>query len=70
MTKPRIVETDSGIQGEYDVNLYDRMQRNLRDKGWIETNAIIKSGITAGKAPFSVVILSIPTENLELCKYL
>lgn len=50
MTKPRIPETDHGIQGEFNVMIYDQMQRNLRDKGWIETDSIIKSGINQGHA--------------------
>jgi ubiquinone/menaquinone biosynthesis C-methylase UbiE len=50
MTRPRVIETDQGIQGEFTVNLYDQMQRRLRDKGWIETKDIIKSGITKGLA--------------------
>jgi ubiquinone/menaquinone biosynthesis C-methylase UbiE len=50
MTRPRVSETDQGIQGEFDVNKYDQMQRRLRDKGWIETEDIIRSGITKGLA--------------------
>lgn len=50
MVRPRIVETDSGIQGEFTVAIYDEMQRRLRDKGWIETKDIINSGITKGCA--------------------
>ena len=50
MTKPRVIETDEGIQGEFNVEIYDKMQRRLRDKGWIETNDIIKNGITQGLA--------------------
>ena len=50
MTRPRVTETDQGIQGEFTVNLYDQMQRRLRDKGWIETKDIIRSGITKGLA--------------------
>ena len=50
MLRLRIVETDSGIQGEFIVTAYDEMQRKLRDKGWIETKDIIKSGITKGCA--------------------
>ena len=50
MTRPRVIETDQGIQGEFTVNIYDQMQRRLRDKGWIETKDIIKSGITKGIA--------------------
>jgi ubiquinone/menaquinone biosynthesis C-methylase UbiE len=50
MTQPRVPETDQGIQGEFAVGVYDRMQRKLRDKGWIETKDVIKSGITNGLA--------------------
>lgn len=50
MTGPRIPETDHGIQGESLVWLYDKMQRRLRDKGWMETKQIIKNGITHGLA--------------------
>ncbi|MGB8213448.1 MAG: class I SAM-dependent methyltransferase [Anaerolineales bacterium] len=50
MTKPRVKETDQGIQGDLVVEIYDQFQRGMRDKGWIETNAIIKSGIRAGHA--------------------
>jgi len=48
MTKSRVKETDQGIQGEFTVEIYDRFQRTMRDRGWIETNAIIKSGIQTG----------------------
>jgi len=48
MTKPRMKETDQGIQGELMVEIYDRFQKGMRDRGWIETNAIIKSGIRIG----------------------
>jgi ubiquinone/menaquinone biosynthesis C-methylase UbiE len=48
MTRARVKETDSGIVGELTVALYDRMQRRLRDKGWIETKEILGSGIIAG----------------------
>lgn len=50
MPSSRVVETDSGIQGEFNVAVYDTMQRRLRDKGWIETKDIIKCGITKGLA--------------------
>jgi hypothetical protein len=43
MPTPRVTETDQGIQGEFTVNLYDQMQKRLRNKGWIETKDIIKS---------------------------
>jgi ubiquinone/menaquinone biosynthesis C-methylase UbiE len=50
MTHPRIPETDHGIQGTVTVAIYDQMQRHLCDKGWIETQAILKSGIQQGHA--------------------
>lgn len=50
MTKQRVPETNSGIQGEFTVAMYDRMQQQLRDKGWIETGDILKNGITSGRA--------------------
>ena len=50
MVKPRISETDEGIQDELEVQVYDKMQRRFRDKGWMETNAIIKTGIKKGMA--------------------
>jgi len=50
MVKPRIVETDEGIQDEFDVRTYNSMMQGLRDKGWMETDHIITSGITYGFA--------------------
>jgi len=50
MPRARAVETAQGIQGEFTVEIYDQMQRRLRDKGWIETKAIIQCGITGGSA--------------------
>lgn len=48
MVKPRVKETDEGIQEEFTVEVYDQMLRRLRDKGWMETDQIIKSGINRG----------------------
>ena len=50
MTRPRVVETDQGIQGEVTVANYDQMLKRMRDRGWIETAQILKSGITKGRA--------------------
>lgn len=50
MVRQRVVETEEGIQGEITVRVYDEMQRRLRDRGWIETGDVIKSGITKGLA--------------------
>ena len=50
MPKTRISETDHGITGEFNTQMYDTMMRNMRDKGWIETNLILKEGISSGLA--------------------
>ena len=48
MVKPRVKETDQGIQDPFDVDMYDRMMRRLRDRGWMATKEILGSGIIAG----------------------
>ena len=48
MVKKRIVETDSGIQDELTVEIYDSFLRRMRDRGWLETNQIIATGINKG----------------------
>jgi ubiquinone/menaquinone biosynthesis C-methylase UbiE len=50
MVKLRVPETEDGIQGEFDVRTYDTFMRGMRDRGWMETNEIIKAGITSGLA--------------------
>ena len=50
MINARIKETDHGITGEYDAEIYDHFQRNFRDKGILATDRIIKSGINRGIA--------------------
>jgi ubiquinone/menaquinone biosynthesis C-methylase UbiE len=50
MVAPRIPETDHGITGELNVQAYDAMMRKMRDRGWIETKLIIRSGIHSGLA--------------------
>ncbi len=47
--RDREIETNNGITGEIVVSDYDQMQRTLRDCKLLETNKIIKSGITKGK---------------------
>lgn len=49
MLKQRVPETNIGITGEMLVQDYDEMQKRLRDRGLLETNEIIKSGINGGK---------------------
>jgi len=48
MVKPRTSETDHGIRGEFNVEIYDKMLSRLPDKGWMETDEIIKLGIDKG----------------------
>ena len=48
MVRPRVVETDEGITGEFDAHKYDEMMRRMRDKGWLETKSIIGEGISSG----------------------
>lgn len=48
--KPRVIETNEGIQGELSVEVYDKMMRRLRDRGWIETDQVVRSGIVGGRA--------------------
>lgn len=50
MVRPRVPETDEGIQGEFDVGIYDEFMRTMRDRGWMETRDILRSGITTGLA--------------------
>ncbi len=50
MAKARVAETDNGITGEFDTLAYDKMMRRLRDRGWLETELLIKNGITSGQA--------------------
>ena len=42
MLKSRVVETEEGIQGEFDVQLYDQMMRRMRDKDWLGTKEVFK----------------------------
>jgi len=47
MPKARIPETE-GVTGELTVQQYDALMRRLRDKGYLDTNAILEAGISAG----------------------
>jgi len=55
MSRARVVETANGIQEEATVDVFDQMQRRFRDKGWIETDAIIS--INAAYTPAEVKAL-------------
>jgi ubiquinone/menaquinone biosynthesis C-methylase UbiE len=48
--KLRVPKTSIGIRGKDMVGYYDAMQKDLRDKGRIPVEEIIKSGISSGHA--------------------
>lgn len=48
MKKPRIIETNNGIQEEVTVEVFDQFARIMRDKGWNNVDNIIRTGITKG----------------------
>ncbi len=50
MKQQRIPETDHGITGELLVSDFNEFQKKMRDRGLIETDSIIKSGINSGTA--------------------
>jgi hypothetical protein len=54
MVKPRVIETNEGIQGEFNVGIYDKMMRSLRDRGWIETDQILEEGTVSLSPSFLI----------------
>lgn len=48
MARPRIIETNEGIQGELTVEIFDRFAQTMRDKGWNNVDSILNAGITGG----------------------
>lgn len=50
MIRQRIIETNEGIQGELTVEIFNRFARNMRDKGWDNSQSILNAGITQGAA--------------------
>ncbi|MFC2045367.1 class I SAM-dependent methyltransferase [Chloroflexota bacterium] len=50
MVKPRVPETEDGIQDEFDVKVYDNFMRRMRNRGWIETKEVLNTGINSGLA--------------------
>jgi len=51
MVKERIIETNHGISGEFNVEMYDKFMRRRRDRGgWIDTDSILEAGINLGVA--------------------
>ena len=48
MTKPRVPETNDGIQDALDVEVFNRFAQGMRDKGWNNVDTILSAGIRAG----------------------
>jgi ubiquinone/menaquinone biosynthesis C-methylase UbiE len=49
LTKPRVPEAE-GVSGEFTVEEYDALMRRLRDKGYLDTDLILNTGIRKGCA--------------------
>jgi ubiquinone/menaquinone biosynthesis C-methylase UbiE len=50
MTKARVPETSAALSSRVYAEAYDRMQADLREKGWLETEDLLLSGIEIGCA--------------------
>ena len=48
MIQPRIPEKDCTTLGRAHAEDYDRMQADLREKGWLETDDLLRDGIRSG----------------------
>ena len=48
MLKPRVPETNEGIQDALDVEVFNRFAQGMRDKGWNNVGSIIAAGVRAG----------------------
>ena len=48
MVRPRVIETNEGIQGQLTVEIYDIFSRGMRDKGWNNVDGFITAGIDHG----------------------
>ncbi len=50
MVKPRVKETDNGIQNTFDITAFDKLRRKMRDHNHLDTVRLIHSGINNGLA--------------------
>ncbi len=48
MTKARVPETNSGIQGTATVEIYDAFARNMRDRGYLPVKEYVSRGLAGG----------------------
>jgi ubiquinone/menaquinone biosynthesis C-methylase UbiE len=48
MIKPRIIETNEGIQNELTAQVFKKKKKTMRDKGWNGIDSMLQSGIVSG----------------------
>jgi len=48
MMKPRVIETNEGIQNELTAQIFDAFAKTMRDKGWNGVDSMLQSGISSG----------------------
>jgi ubiquinone/menaquinone biosynthesis C-methylase UbiE len=48
MTQPRVAETNQTITGHAYVEAFDRLQAELQENGWLETDDLLRNSITTG----------------------
>ena len=48
MVKQRVIETNEGIQGALDVEIFNEFAKVMRDKGWNNVDGFIEAGISKG----------------------
>jgi len=48
MLKPRVIETNEGIQNELTAEVFNAFARTMRDKGWNGVDSMLESGISGG----------------------
>lgn len=48
MVKQRVIETNEGIQGELNAEVFNEFAKGMRDKGWDNVDGFIAAGITTG----------------------
>jgi len=48
MLKPRVMETNEGIQNELTAQVFDAFAKTMRDKGWNGVDSMLESGVSGG----------------------
>jgi len=49
MTQPRVSETNQAISGHAYAEAFDRLQAELQENGWLETEDLLRNNITTGR---------------------